>query len=354
MRERMKKPISMSLFHTFSPEIAHKLALNYLKLGLGPKKRHRNRNTILETTVAGIRLDNPIGLSAGFDKNAEAVTPLYNLGFGFIEIGAVTPKPQDGNPKPRVFRVDGSAIINRLGFNNEGMEAVKTRLSKKKKEAIIGLNLGSNKDTKERSKDFSEVLKCCGNFVDFATINVSSPNTKALRTLQSSNKLKEVIDTVLEANSTLRRKLPIFLKISPDLNDNELLDIVNVSLKTQISGLIATNTSTGRSNVDPKWKDEPGGLSGPPIFQQSTQILAKIAVMTENKIPLIGVGGVSSAKDAYAKICAGASAIQLYSSLTIYGPRLISSLLDDLTELITANGFTNISEAVGTKKFDWV
>ncbi len=350
----MKEKILTSFLKQIDPEVAHKIAIFTLKYNLNPKI-HISSSKLLETEISGIRLKHPIGLSAGFDKNAEALRGLMNIGFSFVEIGAVTPIPQKGNSKPRIHRLlEEKGIINSLGFNNLGMNTINNNLIKKPKNLIVGVNLGSNKETLDRSIDFIKILKLFNKTVDFATINISSPNTKNLRKLQNREELENLLIKVTNEQEKLLDIKPLFLKISPDLTDNQIENIVDLTIRFNLSGIIATNTSSERENIDKKWQNTPGGLSGKPIFKKSTITLAKISILSKSKFPIIGVGGIFSAEDAFEKICAGASALQIYSALTFVGPSIVKEICKNLELILKANGFKNISEAVGTKKNNWI
>lgn len=338
----------LRLLHAFDPETAHGLALRALQLGLAP-----TTGTItsprLRTTIAGLALPNPVGLAAGFDKNATALRGLSRAGFGFLEVGAATPRPQPGNPKPRLFRLtEDRAVINRFGFNNDGMHAIAARLADRPRDAIIGLNLGANKDSDNRAADFATVLATCAAHLDFATVNVSSPNTEKLRDLQGKDALGALLAGVMETRNALDRPIPIFLKIAPDLTDTEIADVAEVALSLGIDGLIATNTTLDRDGLTSPHAQEKGGLSGAPLFEKSTRVLAQLYRATGGKLPIIGVGGVASAEDAYAKIKAGASAVQLYSALVYRGLGLVPDIAHGLDTLLERDGFGSVSEAVGT------
>lgn len=345
--------LGLAALHRLDPETAHGLAIRALRLGLvpmpGPVTSAR-----LRCDLAGLDLPNPVGLAAGFDKNATALSALSRAGFGFVEAGAVTPRPQPGNPRPRLFRLsEDRAVINRFGFNNDGMIAVEGRLAKRPGSAVIGLNLGANKDSDDRAEDFARVLAHCGRHLDFATVNVSSPNTEKLRDLQGASALRALLQGVIEARDWLPRKIPVFLKIAPDLTDAEIEDIAEVARATGLNGIIATNTTLSRDGLANPQRGEAGGLSGAPLFDKSTRILARLAHATDGKIPLIGVGGISTAQEAYAKICAGASAVQIYSALVYKGLSLAGDIARGLDRLAEADGFTNISQAVGTRTEEW-
>lgn len=343
--------IGLRALRMFDPETAHGLSIQALNAGLGPKTGPFTSDR-LRTTVAGLDLPNPIGLAAGFDKNATALHALSGTGFGFLEVGAATPRPQDGNPKPRLFRLtEDAAAINRFGFNNQGMEVIEARLSARPK-GVIGLNLGANKDSDDRAADFAKVLTHCGAHLDFATVNVSSPNTEKLRDLQGKAALAALLAGVMEANAALDRPLPIFLKIAPDLDEAALDDVASVADASGISAVIATNTTLDRTGLHSKHAGEMGGLSGQPLFEKSTRILAQLS--TRTNLPLIGVGGVGSAEQAYAKIRAGASAVQLYTALVFGGISLPDEIARGLDALLEKDGFTSITDAVGRGKDDYL
>lgn len=343
--------IGLRALRMFDPETAHGLSIQALNAGLGPKTGPFTSDR-LRTTVAGLDLPNPIGLAAGFDKNATALHALSGTGFGFLEVGAATPRPQDGNPKPRLFRLtEDAAVINRFGFNNQGMEVIEARLSARPK-GVIGLNLGANKDSDDRAADFAKVLTHCGAHLDFATVNVSSPNTEKLRDLQGKAALAALLAGVMEANAALDRPLPIFLKIAPDLDEAALDDVASVADASGISAVIATNTTLDRTGLHSKHAGEMGGLSGQPLFEKSTRILAQLS--TRTNLPLIGVGGVGSAEQAYAKIRAGASAVQLYTALVFGGISLPDEIARGLDALLEKDGFTSIADAVGRGKDDYL
>ena len=346
--------LGLKALHQVDPETAHGLSIKALKMGLvptpGPVTSPR-----LKTTLAGIELPNPVGLAAGFDKNAEVLAPLAQSGFGFIEVGAATPRPQSGNPKPRLFRLtEDAAAINRFGFNNLGMEAIAQRLSQRPKDAVIGLNLGANKDSDDRASDFARVLQHCGAHLDFATVNVSSPNTEKLRDLQGKAALAALLSGVIDTRNGLERKIPVFLKIAPDLTVDELQDIAAVAIETGIDAVITTNTTLSRDGLQSAHKGEAGGLSGAPLFETSTRVLAQLSQLLEGQIPLVGVGGISTAEQAYAKICAGASAVQLYTALVYHGLSLAGDIARGLDDLLARDGFDTVADAVGSKRGDWL
>ena len=340
--------------HRLDPELAHGLSLKALRFGLvplpGPVTSAR-----LRTRLAGLDLPNPVGLAAGYDKNAEAVGALTRAGFGFVEVGAATPLPQPGNPKPRLFRLtEDRAVINRFGFNNDGAEAIAARLARADRRVPVGLNLGANKTSADRAADFARVLALAGPHVDFATVNVSSPNTERLRDLQGKAALSALLSGVMETRGALARPVPVFLKIAPDLAEAELADVAEVALASGIDAVIATNTTLARDGLKSRHAGEAGGLSGVPLFERSTRVLARLHHLTEGRIPLIGAGGIASAADAWAKIRAGASAVQLYSALVFQGLSLVSDIARGLDALAAREGFATLADAVGSGRGDWL
>lgn len=346
--------VGLGALHKFDPEISHGLSIAALRMGLVPLSGIITSER-LKTKVSGLTLPNPVGLAAGYDKNAEVIAPLSKAGFGFIEVGAATPRPQPGNPKPRLFRLtQDQAAINRFGFNNQGMEKIGSRLSQRPQSGIVGLNLGANKDSHDRASDFAYVLAHCGPYLDFATVNVSSPNTEKLRDLQGKEALGALLKGVLETNAALNKPLPIFLKIAPDLNLDELEDIADVARGTGISGIIATNTTLSREGLSSKDRNQKGGLSGAPLFEKSTRILAQLSHLCGPDIPLIGVGGIATAQQAYEKIRAGASAVQLYTALVYGGLSMVGDIVTGLDALLERDGFRNVADAVGSGQSDWL
>ena len=349
---RLLEQTGLSALRRMDPEAAHGLALKALRMGLGPTGGPVT-SPRLATTFAGLDLPNPVGIAAGFDKNAVALQGLARSGLGFAEVGAVTPRPQEGNPRPRLFRLaEDRAVINRFGFNNEGMEAVAPRLSARPMGFVLGVNLGANKDSADRAGDFALVLSRLGPLVDFATVNVSSPNTERLRDLQGRAALSALLSRVMEARAALPRPIPILLKIAPDLTEEELADVAEVATASGLSGIIATNTTLSRDGLRSRHASETGGLSGAPLFERSTRVLARLSTLTT--LPILGVGGVGSAEEAFQKIRAGASAVQLYSALAYGGLSLGSDIARGLDALLAKHGFANIAEAVGTGRGDWL
>ena len=344
--------IGLAALHQIDPETAHTLALRALRAGLAPLPGPVTSDR-LQTILAGLILANPVGLAAGFDKNAEALRPLSRAGFGFIEVGAATPRPQPGNPKPRLFRLSQDrAAINRFGFNNDGMDLIAARLARRPHSAVIGLNLGANKDSEDKSADFATVLETCAAHLDFATVNVSSPNTEKLRDLQGPAALTALLIRVMEVRNSLARPIPIFLKIAPDLSANDLADIAAVAKQTKVDAIVATNTTLDRAGLHGPHSAQTGGLSGAPLFEKSTRVLAQLSTLTD--IPVIGVGGIGSAEQAYAKIRAGASAVQLYTALVYGGLSLAAEIARGLDALLARDGFNTVAEAVGTDKRRWL
>ncbi|EIE49490.1 dihydroorotate dehydrogenase 2 [Citreicella sp. 357] len=344
----------LAAMRRLDPETAHGLALRALSSGLAPLPRVFASDR-LRCIVAGMRLANPLGLAAGFDKNAEALAPLARAGFGLVEVGAVTPRPQAGNPRPRLFRLpQDRAVINRFGFNNRGMQDALPRLADRPAGMVLGLNLGANKDSDDRAEDFARVLAACGAHLDFATVNVSSPNTEKLRDLQGKAALTALLARVMAARAGAGLTLPVFVKIAPDLDDAGLADVAEVALAAGVAGVIATNTTLARDGLRSPNRHEAGGLSGAPLFLRSTRVLARLSQLTDGALPLIGVGGVASGADAYAKIRAGASAVQLYSALVYQGLSLVPRILTDLDALLARDGFASVSDAVGTGREDWL
>lgn len=345
---RLIEKLGLLALHRIDPEQAHGLAMRALQSGLGPSPGPAT-SARLQTRLAGFSLPNPVGLAAGFDKNATAIHPLSQAGFGFIEVGAATPRAQAGNPRPRLFRLsEDSAAINRFGFNNEGMDAIVARLSARKPGVPVGLNIGANKDSTDRANDFANVMEAARGHVDFATVNVSSPNTEKLRDLQGKAALAGLLAGVM----AVRGDTPVFLKIAPDLTPSEIEDVAEVAQAAGVAAIVATNTTLARDGLRSVHAGEAGGLSGAPLFDKSTRVLARMSTLTD--LPLIGVGGISTAADAYAKICAGASAVQLYTALVFQGLSLLTEITTGLDELLARDGFATVADAVGSKTKDWL
>ena len=347
--------VGLTLLHRLDPERAHGLSLTALRLRL-PKLPGVVTSARLATDLAGLSLPNPVGLAAGYDKNAVAVAPLMRAGFGFLEVGAATPLPQTGNLKPRLYRLtEDRAAINRFGFNNEGAASICARLALRPKSRVpVGLNLGANKDSVDRAADFASVLACCGQHIDFATVNVSSPNTEKLRELQGRAALTSLLAGVMDARAALIRPIPVFLKIAPDLTEDDLAEIAEVAVQSGIAGIIATNTTLARDGLVSADRTQIGGLSGAPLFERSTRVLAKLSQLTDGKLPLIGVGGISTAEQAYQKIRAGASAVQLYTAMVYGGLSIAADAALGVDRLLKADGYASVADAVGTDRARWL
>ncbi len=346
----MLERAALAFLQSLDPETAHGLAMKALQTPFAPLPGPIT-SPALRTTIAGIDLPNPIGLAAGFDKNATALRPLMQAGFGFLEVGAATPRPQPGNPRPRLFRLkEDRAVINRFGFNNDGVDVIAGRLAARPSGIPVGLNIGANKDSADKSADFVSVVTRAGAHVDFATVNVSSPNTEKLRDLQGAAALRALLDGVM----SVKGKTPVFLKIAPDLTDAEIAEVAQVATEAGVDAIIATNTTLARPDLGSKHRDEVGGLSGRPLFTPSTRVLARLYRETGGTLPLIGVGGVESAADAYAKIRAGASAVQLYSAMVYWGLSLAGRIARGLDEQLRHDGIRSVAEAVGTGVDDWL
>lgn len=333
----------LALLRRLDPETAHGLALKALRLGLagapGPVTSPR-----LVTTLFGRDLPNPVGVAAGFDKNAEAVDATLACGFGFVEVGAVTPRPQPGNPRPRLFRLtEDRAVINRFGFNNDGMAAMAARLRARRGRGVVGVNLGANKDSADRVADYVALIEGLRGLADFLTINVSSPNTPGLRGLQD----RAALDALLAACRAAAGAAPLALKIAPDMDDAALADVAELAEAHGLAAIIATNTTLAREGLHGPHAREAGGLSGRPLFRRSTEALRRLRRLTRGRVALIGVGGVDSAETAYAKIRAGASAVQLYTGLVYGGVSLGARIARGLDALLARDGFGRVADAVG-------
>ncbi|KAK2181609.1 hypothetical protein NP493_389g02010 [Ridgeia piscesae] len=383
--EKWYQHVVMPTLRLLQPETAHSLAVKCAKHGIIPQMKTVQYES-LKTTVWGKQFENPIGLAAGFDKNGEAVDGMLKMGFGFVEVGSITPQPQPGNPKPRMFRLtQDQAIINRCGFNSDGHDTVYDRLRTRlipwlgpvvpddrnmlnenlwspdrptiqgkhvPAPGIVGVNLGKNKDTKDAAVDYIAGVKKFGELADYLVINVSSPNTPGLRALQGKEQLTKLIDQVLAERAKLSRKIkpPLLVKISPDLTEQDKADVAFVvgRYKGGVEGLIVSNTTVARSpSLKSRWKGEEGGLSGAPLKEKSTQTIRDMYRLTQGRIPIIGVGGISTGQDAYEKFRAGASLIQVYSALSFAGPPLLPKMKAELAEILEKEGITSISEVVG-------
>ena len=332
------------------PETTHDLAIKSLKFNYLPRKMFEVEDEqILNIELLGKNFPNPIGLAAGFDKSGEVYNSLLKFGFGFIEIGTVTPLKQFGNPKPRIFRLeDDSALINRLGFNNDGIEIIKNRIKSEKKKGVVGINIGPNKNTKDQKNDFCLGLKNFFDIADYITVNISSPNTEGLRDFHDQEKLEDLLLALNKIKSENKINIPLLLKISPDIKDNHISEIADTAIKNDISGIILTNTTnSNKDKLISDFKKEEGGLSGEPLQQISTNMIKKFYKQLNGKIPIIGVGGVNSGKSAYEKIIAGASLLQLYTGLVYKGPSLVKDIKKELIQILKVEGLNNIKDAIG-------
>jgi len=341
----------LPLIRMLEPERAHRLTVRALAMGLGPVQRQSD-DPILRTRVFGLDFPNPLGLAAGFDKNAEAWRGALRMGFGFVETGTVTPRPQEGNPKPRLFRLpEDQAAINRMGFNNDGMEAAARRLAGPRR-GIVGVNIGKNRDTADPVADYAACATRLGPLADYLVVNVSSPNTPGLRALQGTEPLLRIVDAVSQAlgGACPGGSPPLLVKIAPDLTDRDREDIAAVARDERVAGLIVANTTIERpAGLRSRWRSETGGLSGKPLFEPSTRLLADMYRLTGGEVPLIGVGGIGSGRDAYEKIRAGASLIQVYTAFVYQGPVLIDRIKDELAALLHADGYDEVIAAVGAQ-----
>ena len=338
--------LGAAILRGLDPETAHGLALTALKAGLGG--RVDARDAVLATRVAGLDLPNPVGLAAGFDKNGEALHGLARAGFGFVECGSVTPRPQPGNPKPRLFRLSQDrAVINRMGFNNKGLEAFARNLERRPRTAVIGANLGANKETEDKAADYVAGLIRLRGLADYFAVNVSSPNTPGLRNLQGRAALDDLLGRLAEARGG--DAAPLFLKIAPDLAEAEVVMIVEACAAHGLDGLIVSNTTLDRpESLRSAHAGESGGLSGAPLKDKALMVLTWAHRASAGRLALIGVGGIASGADAYARIRAGASAVQLYSALIYEGPGLVRRIRRDLADRLKADGFGSVQAAVGT------
>ena len=339
--------VAKPLLHKLDAEQAHRLTIAGLKLGVA-KASHLKQWPRLQTKLFGLSFSNPLGLAPGFDKNAEVPDAMLAQGLGFVEIGTVTPRPQEGNPKPRLFRlIEDEAVINRMGFNNEGHDAVRRRLeARHNRGGVVGINIGANKDSSDRIEDYVQGISAFSHLASYITINISSPNTPGLRNLQGRADLEKLLDRL---NTARKPNLPMLLKIAPDLSLDELQDVASVCEGGAVDGVIISNTTLSRPPLKSRFSYEAGGLSGKPLQQLSTQQLALFYKMTKGQIPLIGVGGINNAESAWAKIIAGASLVQLYSALVYQGPKLIEEICRGLDAKLGEHGFAHISQAIGSQ-----
>ncbi|MCR0984783.1 quinone-dependent dihydroorotate dehydrogenase [Roseomonas populi] len=340
----------MPLVRGLDPERAHDLSLRALQLGLAGRDREGD-DPVLAVRAMGLDFRNPVGLAAGFDKNAVAVLPLMRLGFGLVECGTSTPRPQAGNPRPRLFRLEEDrGVINRFGFNNEGIEAYAARLAALPRPltAVLGANIGINKDSTTPEADYPDLYRRVAPLADYVTVNVSSPNTPGLRDLQGEARLAAILEATLAARSELKRRPPVLVKIAPDLAEAAVEAIVETCLNRDVAGLIVSNTTVARPEaLRSTRRAEAGGLSGRPLFQPSTELLRRVHRLSRGRLVLVGAGGVESGETAYAKIRAGATLVQTYSGFAYAGPALIPRMKRDLAALLRRDGVKTLSDAIG-------
>ncbi len=340
------KPYIFSL----DPETAHDLAIKSLKVNFLPESFFRvNDEELLETILFNKKLKNPIGLAAGFDKSAEVYNSLFKLGFGFVEVGTITPMRQLGNPKPRIFRLEkDQALINRLGFNNHGSETVAKRISENKPQGILGINIGPNRETKKKQDDFYFCLSKLYSYADYITINISSPNTEGLRGFQEENSMSKLLEGLNKLKKEKNIYKPLVIKLAPDIDEKNISGIVEIVNKYKINGIIISNTTNkNREKLLDDKKNEVGGLSGKPIKDLSTSLIKKFYKETKKKITIIGVGGIDSGKSAFEKITSGADVIQLYTGMVYKGPGVVKEIKKELISILKNEKIKNISDAVG-------
>ena len=342
-----------SLIFKIDPETAHNLAIKSLKLNLTPSLMDENKDDpMFKSTLFGKEIDNPIGMAAGFDKNAEVYNSLFKLGFGFVEVGTVTPLKQYGNPKPRVFRlVEDEALINRLGFNNFGSEDVSNRIRSNLKKGILGINIGPNKDSNNRLNDYLIGLRAFHDIADYITINISSPNTENLRNFHDETKFDELMNSIQEEKVKIKSKIPIVVKISPDISEDQIGIISKILLDHKVSAIIVSNTTAkNREKLNNILKYQKGGLSGKPLEEEANKLISKFYELLKGKIEIIGVGGVDSGESACRKFLAGASYIQLYTGMVFQGPNIVGKIKKELKEILKAEGIKNFREIIGKKQ----
>jgi len=340
--------IAAHALQVLDPEDAHRATIRLLAMGIGP--RAAADDPPLPVTLAGLALPNPVGLAPGFDKNAEVAGAMLAAGFGFVECGTVTPLPQAGNPRPRLFRLtEDHAVINRMGFNNVGLERFAANLARPHR-GVVGANIGANKDAADRIGDYVTGLKRLWGSADYFTVNVSSPNTPGLRALQTGAALAELMGRIAEARAGLAGAAPIFLKVAPDLEEREVEEIAEAAVQHRFDGIVVGNTTLSRpADLASRWRGEAGGLSGTPLMALSTRVLGQFHAAARGRLALIGAGGIGSGADAYAKLRAGASAVQLYSNLVFEGPGLVTRIRRELAARLKADGFGSVADAVGAR-----
>ncbi|NMN67419.1 dihydroorotate oxidase A [Candidatus Pelagibacter ubique] len=342
-----------SLIFKIDPEAAHNLAIKSLKLNLIPNLMDTDKDDpMFKSTLFGKEIDNPIGMAAGFDKNAEVYESLFKLGFGFVEVGTVTPLKQYGNPKPRVFRlVEDQALINRLGFNNQGAENISNRIRSNLNMGLLGINIGPNKESSDRQNDYLIGLRTFHDIADYITINISSPNTKDLRSFHDEEKFDELMNSIQEEKVKLKSKIPIVVKISPDISEEQIELISKILLDHKVSAVIISNTtSENREKLNNILKHQKGGLSGKPLEKEANKLISKFYKLLKGKIKIIGVGGVDSGESAHRKFLAGASYVQLYTGMVFQGPNIVGKIKKELKEILKADGIKNFREIIGKKQ----
>ena len=344
-----------SLIFKLDPETAHNLAIKSLKLNLTPSLMNENKDDpMFKTDLFGKEIDNPIGMAAGFDKNAEVYNQLFKLGFGFVEVGTVTPLEQYGNSKPRVFRlVEDQALINRLGFNNLGAKDVSNRIRSNLNKGLLGINIGPNKDSSDRLNDYLICLRTFHDIADYITINISSPNTENLRSFHDETKFDELINSIQEEKTKLKSKIPIVVKISPDISKEQIEPLSEILLDHKVSAIIISNTTAkNREKLNNILKHQKGGLSGKPLEEEANKLISRFYRLLKNKIKIIGVGGVDSGESAHRKFLAGASHVQLYTGMVFQGPNIVGKIKKELKEILIADGIKNFREIIGKKQLN--
>jgi dihydroorotate dehydrogenase len=338
-------PLLRPFIHALDPERAHRLSIEALKLAPLPPLPAGDSSLAIE--VAGVRFPNPVGVAAGYDKDAEVPDALLGLGFGFVEVGSITPRPQEGNPKPRLFRLsEDRAVINRMGFNNAGADAAERRLAKRRPKGVLGINIGANKDSADRIADYAEMTRRMAPYATYLTANISSPNTPGLRALQDEGALTALLDAVMEARGG--DGPPVFLKVAPDLEPSDIDAIARIGIDKGLGALIVSNTTISRPPLYSRDAGETGGLSGAPLKALALQRLRDFRQATGGALPLVGVGGIGSADDAWERIRAGASLVQVYSAMVYEGPGLGRTIAKGLARKLKEHGMASIAEAVGS------
>jgi dihydroorotate dehydrogenase len=353
MLARLYELLRPPLF-AIDPEVSHRLAIQALRAPM-PVANVPAPDPRLARKLMGLDFPNPVGLAGGFDKNAEAVDGLFRLGFGFVEIGTLTPRPQTGNDKPRLFRLtEDAALVNRLGFNNQGFEAAHRRLAARTTGGIVGVNIGVNRDSTDRIADYVAGIAAFADVAGYFVVNISSPNTVGLRDLQAREQLRDLLKHTLAARDAAARRVPLLVKLAPDLSDGELAGVAEALVEAGVDGAIATNTTTSRPEVtDQRWAGEKGGLSGRPLFRLSTIRLARLRKLVGTDMPIIGVGGVESGETAWAKFAAGADLVQLYTGMIYKGPGLPAAINRYLARRLAREGHASIADIVGKRTAEW-